>query len=211
MTARMLTLTFKRYLRHLQAYSSRQRRQKASKWLDKFCHSSWKIVELECGSGLLAATVGSAHYIGIDASRSAIARARRRLAGQSAELIEADPRQIEIPEADLVIFLGLLEKMTLPDFAHLLSRIQSKRILFSYTEPPKENFFGWRDRLLFRGLSHRMLHDTDLVAEILEQFGFKKREIRRSQWYGPGKMVLAERPRRAPQAAKAPRLAQSAP
>lgn len=206
----MLNFNLKRYLRHLQEYSNRQRRQKASKWLDNFCQSNWKIVELECGSGLLASTVSSAHYVGIDPSRTAIARARRRLAGRSVELIQADPRQIEIPEADLVIFLGLLEKTSPKDFAYLLSRIQAKRILFSFTEPPKANFFGWRDRFLFRGLQHRTLHDTDLIAEILEQFGYKKREIRRSQWYGPGKMVLAERPRRAG-AAKAPHLAQSAP
>lgn len=207
----MLKHNLKRYLRYIQAYSSRQRRQKASNWLDKFCHTNWKIVELECGSGLLATQVSSSHYIGIDASRSAIAKARQRLLGKSVEFIEADPRQIEIPDGDLVVFLGLLEKMSLTDFAHLLSRIQSKRILFSFTEPPSGNFFGWRDRLLFRGLHHRKFHDTDLVAEILEQFGYKKREIRRSQWYGPGKMVLAERPRRAATASHAPCLAQSAP
>lgn len=207
----MLTINLKRYLRYLQAYSSRQRRHNASKWLEKFCHANWKVVELGCGSGLLAAKISSAHYIGIDPSRSAITRARRRLAGQNAEFFEADPRQVEIPEADLVIFLGLLEKMSLPDLAHLLGRIKSKRILFSFTEPPKDNLFGWRDRLLFRGLTHRQVHDTDLVAEILEQYGYKKREIRRSQWYGPGKMVLAERHRRAAPAAQPPHLAQSAP
>jgi SAM-dependent methyltransferase len=204
-------LNLKRYLRYLQSYSGRQRRQNAARWLDKFCHANWKVVELECGSGQLASKISGAHYIGIDPSRTAIAQARRRLDRGNVELIEADPRQIEIPEADLVIFLGLLEKMSLVDFGRLLGRIQAKRILFSFTEPPRENFFGWRDRLLFRGLHHRVVHDTDLISEILEQYGYRKREIRRSQWYGPGKMVLAERSLRRIRTVTSPSLAQSAP
>jgi hypothetical protein len=202
----------KRYLRHLHAYSSRQRRLNATRWVEKICHANWKVVELECGSGMLASKIGAARYVGIDPSRSALEKAGRRLGRKNIQLIQADPRQIEIPDADIVIFLGLLEKITIQDFSRLLGRISAKRILFSFTEPPQENLFRWPERLLFRGLQHRTLYHTDVIAEILEQYGFKKREIRRSQWYGPGKMVLAERPRKIKSAAgKAARLGQSAP
>ena len=183
----------KRYLRLLQSYSRQLGRRNAARWIETFSHADWKVVELGCGSGGLASLLPHGSYVGIDQSPSALAQARRRCRGRG-EFIEADVHTVQPPEADLVVFLGLVERMSLAELSSLLGRIRAKRILFSFVSPPAgRRLHRWPLRLLFRGLSHRSAHSTDVIAELLEQHGYRRREVRRSLWYGPGKLVFAEK------------------
>jgi len=75
-----------------------------------------RVVELGCGSGILAAGVmraGAASYLGIDISENALVRARERIkeegVGGDVRFQVSPISRIEVIEADLVFSLGLLD------------------------------------------------------------------------------------------------------
>ena len=75
-----------------------------------------RVVELGCGSGLLAESIleaGASHYLGVDISLGAVERGRQRVAGgpweQRASFQQGGIADLETLNADLVFSLGLLD------------------------------------------------------------------------------------------------------
>jgi hypothetical protein len=102
--------------------------------------------------------------------------------GQNTQLLDPADRA-ELPAADLVVFLGLAEKLKREEFQHLLLRITARRILFSYEEKKRR-----------RGEHYTSEEMRDLLAE----HGFRQCEVRSLPWRSPTKLVLAQRGRYAP-------------
>jgi hypothetical protein len=95
-----------------------------------------------------------------------------------------DPSQkADLPEADLVVFLGLAENLKREEFHRLLLRITARRILFSYEEKERR-----------RGVHYSSEEMRDLLAE----HGFRQCEVRSLPWRSPTKLVLAQRGKYAP-------------
>ncbi len=85
-----------------------------------------RVVELGCGSGLLAANIinaGAASYRGVDISEAAIARARESAAAvgiaDKVQFDRADLATLKELDADVVFSLGLLDWLSDPELDHL--------------------------------------------------------------------------------------------
>ncbi|MBB54872.1 MAG: hypothetical protein CMF67_10915 [Magnetovibrio sp.] len=85
-----------------------------------------RVVELGCGSGLLAANIinaGAASYRGVDIAEAAIARARDRAAAigiaDKVQFDRADLATLKELDADVVFSLGLLDWLSDPELNHL--------------------------------------------------------------------------------------------
>jgi len=95
-----------------------------------------------------------------------------------------DPAQkAEFPTADLVVFLGLAEKLKREELNRLLHRISSRRILFSYEEKKRR-----------RGVHY----SSEEMRNLLAEHGFRQCEVRSLPWLSPTKLVLAQRGKYAP-------------
>jgi SAM-dependent methyltransferase len=105
------------------------------------------VLELGCGSGLLAERLKDhcRNYIGIDIAESAIARAGERGLPETFRFMADDVSQLAPPWADLTIFLGLTDWLSPEQLQTLLSKIKSRDILFSYTEA-----YNWSPYRLYR-------------------------------------------------------------
>jgi SAM-dependent methyltransferase len=98
-----------------------------------------RVVELGCGSGLLARPLieaGAASYLGIDLADTAVRKARERYG-------ERDPRITfrvgaasdgPLLDADLVVSLGLLDWLTGPEIADLFRRSGAAHFLHAVAE-----------------------------------------------------------------------------
>jgi len=103
--------------------------------------SGRRIVELGCGSGLLAQRLmqlGAASYQGYDLSDVAIARAKQRLAGspqsEAVRFVVAAITDLP-PQGDaLVLSLGLVEWLTQVELDHLFSLSHQGLFLHAFSE-----------------------------------------------------------------------------
>lgn len=94
------------------------------------------LVDLGCGSGRLIELLHVDEFpsvTGIDFAESAISEARLKAWPQNVRFECADVTG-ELPEADCYVGLGLLDWLTTEDIQLLLSRMQGKKFLFSFSE-----------------------------------------------------------------------------
>jgi SAM-dependent methyltransferase len=183
--------------RFLPNYAHRRLLRAAARWIERLRLSDWKIVELGCGNGALASRIVNSRYIGIDGQNKAIQAARRRFRGKRCQFLEADVTRAELPAADLMVFLRLADRLGKADFSHLLSRLPSKRILFSFTESPPDQgrFVAISRRLRAHWQTRRrpVTYRCEEVTELLEKHGFKHCEIRKLPLFIPSRLVFATR------------------
>lgn len=100
-----------------------------------------RILELGCGSGLLASRLmrgGAASYHGIDISPAAIERAKalavREAWADRAVLVAGEALAGDLPPSDLVIGLGFLDWITTEEIRALGKRIHPTPFLFTFSE-----------------------------------------------------------------------------
>jgi len=103
--------------------------------------ASRRVIELGCGSGLLAAEImraGATSYLGVDISENALVRARERV---EEEGVEGDVRFLNSPisrleslEADLVFSLGLLDWLSDQEIEQVFALGRGADFFHSFSE-----------------------------------------------------------------------------
>ena len=101
-----------------------------------------RVVELGCGSGYFAFEMAHGsdiqQYTGFDISENAVRRAnelaeRKGFSG-SFTFSQGDVVDLAMPDVDVVIGLGLLDYLTLPEIGSLFARIKGRYFLFTFAE-----------------------------------------------------------------------------
>jgi SAM-dependent methyltransferase len=98
-----------------------------------------RVVELGCGSGLLAGRIidyGAASYVGVDLAETAIAKARQRHRASDSRIAfeVADVASMRPLAADLVISLGLFDWLTDDEIAAVFQKFGSADFLHAIAE-----------------------------------------------------------------------------
>jgi SAM-dependent methyltransferase len=177
------------------SWSIRARLAMAARTIRQRASPNWRILELGCGSGHLAADICAAfpRYSGIDIAANAVAVARRRVPQVRFEA--GDVLTAELPEADLTIFLGLTDWLQPQELVNVVRRLKSKYILFSYTNPA-----AWNPYRLYRlvmdkpGLSSKARTFTDAeIQNVLNDAGYDGLRLSRAGFANPGAMIWAQR------------------
>ncbi|MGZ3721484.1 MAG: class I SAM-dependent DNA methyltransferase [Bdellovibrionales bacterium] len=178
------------------SWSVRARLKQASRIIKKRAPVRWTILELGCGSGLLAEKLKDhcSSFEGMDIAQNAVARARERVPQFTFKT--GDVLTAEIAAADLTVFLGLSDWLDQRGLQSLFAKINSPHILFSYTNPS-----GWNPYRLYRkmmdppgrpGLSARTYRE-DEIRELLVAAGFSMERMTRPTLMNPGVLVWAEK------------------
>lgn len=151
--------------RHLFFVSSylalRRRIRAAARWINKIHSSQWKVVEISGARTCLKSRIFDCQYIRLHESTR------------------------EVPVADIVVFLGLADRLSAGELCEFLERIQAKRILFSFTEDKPSRSLGGRRRPTRRREKQ--------VKELLLKHGYRRSEIRPLRFPRNERIVLAER------------------
>lgn len=103
--------------------------------------SGKKVVELGCGSGLLAEGIlkaGAVSYLGIDIASAAIAEAKQRHEkvgmGDRVQFITADISTLSLIEADLIFSLGLFDWLNDEQIKSVFTMCPTSDFLHSFAE-----------------------------------------------------------------------------
>jgi 2-polyprenyl-3-methyl-5-hydroxy-6-metoxy-1,4-benzoquinol methylase len=151
-----------------------------------------KLLELGCGSGLLLNALNNSKlekYTGVDWALSAIEKADAKFQGinQSlpAEFIAGNLLDVEFPEFDVVVALGVLDWLEIDEIKVLFSKIKSKMFLFSISE--KKDFmkrwchsiyvffaYGWKNE----GYTPKY-YTVDEIVRIACNYGYNNVKILR--------------------------------
>ena len=181
----------------------RSRLNLAAKILRSLCEHPIKLLELGCGSGLLAAKLVGLpiEYTGFDIAENAIAKAKDSHFSQS---LKFDFKTMDItsgilPKVDVTVFLGLVDWLNKDQLENLFERISSDIIVFSYTESRSSLENG-----LYR--AYRKHHDkhrdpacrarsyaAEYIAQILQKNNFLIRQTYKIHFGSPGYLVVGTR------------------
>ena len=108
-----------------------------------------RVIELGCGSGLLAGKLveyGAASYLGIDIAESAIEKARQSYRGNDRiEFLVSDIEDIQKISADLVISLGLFDWLTDQEMSSVFRKSGASNFLHAIAER-RPGFQQWLHR-----------------------------------------------------------------
>jgi 2-polyprenyl-3-methyl-5-hydroxy-6-metoxy-1,4-benzoquinol methylase len=184
------------------SWSVRSRLHHAEKFLSKNVKHNWKVCELGCGSGILAKKiaplVGSFH--GIDIAKNAIELAKYRNRNNSSTFEAMDISSKEFEEYDLFIFLGLTDWLSLDQMNDLFRKINSKCILFSFTEVkvisrwnPYRYYRAYTDRKSQKFSYVANSYSEECINEILKRNGYEINIIQKASLFNPGVLVWATR------------------
>jgi SAM-dependent methyltransferase len=104
--------------------------------ITKKAQPSWSVLELGCGSGILAEKIYKLlrHYEGVDIALNAIELAKKKITSPNVHFIAHDVLNIPIKKYDLIIFIGLIDWLSEKNILLLFEKIDSPFILFSFTE-----------------------------------------------------------------------------
>jgi predicted TPR repeat methyltransferase len=121
------------------AWTVRSRMGAASRLLRGEFRRHARVLDLGCGSGLLARAVLDApdrSYTGVDFSAAAVEMARTRFAAHAdrVRFERLDVLQAPAWEAQLIVFLGLLDWLEEGEMAELFGKLKADVLCFSFTE-----------------------------------------------------------------------------
>lgn len=162
-----------------------------------------RVLELGCGSGLLAEKIESrcSSYLGIDLAEAAIARARARLPAGKMQFRRADVLEDELPASDLTIFLGVVDWLDDAELKLLFRRLRCRYLLFSFTEAKNWRGAGiyslyryFHDRKHGRGSYSARSFDRAELDRWLAPMRALRVEIHPTVFFDPGRLVLVELP-----------------
>jgi SAM-dependent methyltransferase len=177
------------------AWSVRSRLHHAADTLHARCPKEWKILDLGCGSGVLAQHLeGFAHYTGIDIAANAIDRANKQFSARHGfQFYLRDIRSGDFPVCDVAVFLGVTDWLSPTEIKNVVARLKTKKLLFSFTDAarvgrqnPYRWYRNWKDEpTQFFARSYR---DEDIRRWMLDA-GYRLEILSPSNWRNPG--VLA--------------------
>lgn len=157
------------------------------------------VLELGCGSGILAERLSShcASYIGIDIADIAIEKALVRKLPSTFQFFADDAAEMQLPWADLTVFLGLTDWLTPDQLYNLLGRVRSSEILLSYTEgyswSPYRLYRRWMDRGTGDDFRHARSYSRVRIESMLSVWGFDMEILVKPAPHNPGALVWARK------------------
>lgn len=184
------------------SWTVRARLQRAVRMIAERMDPQSSIVELACGSGILAQQISCASYYGIDIAANAIQEARQRVVNPAYQFVDGDVLRLAWPQADLTIFLGLTDWLNWPDLQQLFRKLTSPEILFSYTEAGALNPYRLYRRLMDSPqedrFDHAKMYPTEMVLELLRSHGYEPDTVVAPTAANPGGLVWAVRAKGTP-------------
>lgn len=186
------------------SWTVRRRLRKAIQLVREKMPPDARILDLGCGSGVLASRLNGhyARFVGVDFVGEAIVRAQAR-GLPNTEFVEADinedgpRRSFAEGDYDLVILLGVVDWLTEEETAQLFLALRAKNVLFSYTCVAQERFFLTRVYELYRwamdskpggsGIFARS-HQADFFASLGRRAGYEV-ATELSEVLNPGKLI----------------------
>jgi cyclopropane fatty-acyl-phospholipid synthase-like methyltransferase len=157
------------------------------------------VVELGCGSGLLAEKlVGHCgDYFGVDIAEAAIAKATARGLPAEFRFFADDVAQMALPWSDLTVFLGLTDWLSPQQFHALLEKVKSREILFSYTEAyswsPYRLYRNWIDGKSTEGHRRARSYSMHEMSSMLSVHDFTMEILVKATPLNPGALIWARR------------------
>ena len=160
------------------------------------------LLELGCGSGLFASRMAGAFgaYHGIDLAEVAVREARAR-APAGAVFMQGDVLEAPLPEADLAVFLGLLDWLEPAEAQLLLARVPAGRLLFSFTDDGAQaspvSLYGlyraWYDQRFGAGMYKARAYSWEKIRSWLAPLGEHTATLYPAPFFDPGRLVLVEK------------------
>jgi SAM-dependent methyltransferase len=179
------------------SWSVRARLRKACKVIARRADAKWTVLELACGSGLLAQKLRGriAGYRGLDIAQNAIARARQRV--PEFEFNSADVLTTDFAVADLTVFLGLTDWLDERGLDAVFAKLNSPRVLFSYTQVSQWNPYRlyrvFMDKPMKSGTQRARTFNENQIRGLLERHGYRMSRLTRPYLLNPGVLVWAEK------------------
>lgn len=184
------------------SWTVRSRLHSAVEIIKSKADKNWKVIELGCGSGILAAQVHHlfSSYTGVDIAANAISVAHHRISKENVQFLAGDVQQMDFEHYDFSIFLGLTDWLEKDQLMKLFGRLNTKQMLFSYTE--KEVVSEWNPYFYYRKVMDRKSMDYSYkarsysraeIAEMMEKAGYKMSVLKPASMVNPGVLVWAEK------------------
>lgn len=180
------------------SWTLRTRMARAARIIRDRMQDRGAILDLGCGSGLLAGRLNGRYgsYFGIDFAANAIEKAKRTLHPEKrADFLCADVTNLDFPSADITVFLGLTDWLNREQLDRLFRKIPSKRILFSYTDVdavPKLNPYR-AYRMLDDGEYRARSYSRNEMLKLAEAAGFKTEIVSHPSFFNPGVLIWGEK------------------
>lgn len=179
------------------SWTLRRRLSAAAEMLKKVLPHQGALLDLGCGSGLLAERLRGVYstYHGIDFAANAIEEARARRSYPGVTFEQCDVSQCLLPAADVTVFLGLVDWLEPEELPALFARISSPKILFSFTEAgggmgPYGLYRAYYDARFGGGVYRARSYSW---PEVRGWVGAGKAELLAGSCLDPGRLVLVER------------------
>jgi 2-polyprenyl-3-methyl-5-hydroxy-6-metoxy-1,4-benzoquinol methylase len=184
------------------SWTIRSRFNKSASVIKQRAISSWSVLELGCGSGILAAEIGNqlSRYCGVDIAHNAIEAARRKNQLSHAKFVTMDVLEFPIEEYDLTLFLGLTDWLEENQLKKLFSKIQSTHIFFSYTETrvvSKISPYLYYRKMIDQNVQEynygARTFSFEFISSLLVENGYSVEIIQAASFLNPGVLIWAKK------------------
>jgi SAM-dependent methyltransferase len=184
------------------SWTIRSRLNSAIKIIKVRTQKNWSVLELGCGSGILAASICEdiKDYLGIDIASNAIALAKEKLQKPHVKFLAMDVLKASYEKKNLVIFLGLTDWLEMDQLRDLFSKLHSDNIFFSYTEVkavsiwnPYHYYRIVMDRKSLRYSYKARSYSGSEIKNLLNVFGYSFEIVKPASLLNPGVLVWAKK------------------
>lgn len=163
---------------------------------------SWSVLELGCGSGVLASQISRnfKKYTGVDIASNAICVANEKNKLQHVNFYSQDVISYPFDNDELVIFLGLTDWLEDDDLIKLFDKIKSPNIFFSYTETRVVSRLNpyWHYRKIIDSKTKdenykARSYNFQFIAQILKDRNYSVEIIQPASIFNPGVLIWAKK------------------
>ncbi|HEY8278368.1 MAG TPA: class I SAM-dependent methyltransferase [Bdellovibrionota bacterium] len=183
-------------------WNLRKRLRITLKMLESLAPENASVLELGCGSGILASRISCGKYLGVDTASAAIKRAEARFVGANFAFRQANALDVagESCEFDITAFLGLTDWLSENETSALFSSLRSPTILFSYTEAATAR--PWQPYSIYRNVFDRFIQKNAIRARsmagaeidrLLARSGYRVKFRTRASFLNPSRVICAEK------------------
>lgn len=186
-------------LLHPLSWTVRARLKRAAYTIFARMPSDARILELGCGSGLLADKIKDIYldYTGLDIAPAAIRRAKDKKYPAGYAFKVADVTTAALPDADCCVFLGLTDWLEEPDLRDLLIRVTATHLLFSYTDAaalsPYRAYRAYLDEPQISRARKARNYPRAHIEDMLAAAGYCGEHIYHAGALDPGAMIWASK------------------
>ncbi len=180
------------------AWTVRNRLSHAEKIILDRTQPGVAILELGCGSGVLAERLAGhcGNYIGVDIAENAITRAAARGLPAHFRFVAEDLTKMPLPWSDLTVFLGVTDWVDSDLLCELFEKLKTKNLLFSYTQE-----YPWSPYRIYRklvdgasgGKQHARTYSQQQIEALLSATNFTMEIVVKPAPHNPGGLIWAQR------------------